>query len=134
MKAALASQPAKSADFSASSAGILPVENDRANRHSIDVMLSEWSIDISGHYASAINSRKVSEAFLILTMTKHQKESIIASYPEAKGKTFALKEFVCGTQFKYSLDIDDPFGRPLTVYSSCAAEIKEAIDELLKKI
>jgi protein-tyrosine phosphatase len=33
-----------------------------------------------------------------------------------------------------SFDIDDPFGGPLHVYESCAAQIEEAVEKLLNKL
>lgn len=138
MRSALESDPELSSGFSASSAGISILSGDRAGSHSIDVMMSEWKIDISGHAASALDGKEIFDAFLILTMTGQQKEYLISRYPEAIGKTFTLKEFVkngqAGTYHSQnhsgSLDITDPYGSPIHTYSLCAREIKEAVEKL----
>ena len=141
MKAALAKDPELSSRFCTSSAGITSYAGDRASSNSIEVMLSNWKIDIARHTAVSLNKKEVSEAFLILTMTRHQKGSVIASYPEAGEKIYTLKEFTCinklsanNTEYDCSLDITDPYGKPLHEYYQCASEIKEAVDDLLQKL
>lgn len=141
LKAALAKDPGLSSKFNTSSAGISSYEGDRASSNSIDVMMSEWKIDISNHTASPLNKKETDKAFLILTMTKHQKESVITAYPDARGKTYTLKEFTCNGQIctnsiqhDNSLDISDPYGKPLHIYSCCAREIKKAVDIVLTLI
>lgn len=142
MKAALAKDPQLSSRFHASSAGIFAYPGDRASSHSREAMLSDWKIDISGHAASALNEKAVFEAFLILTMTLSQKESILSEYPEAIGKTYTLKEFIENGQSRTyysrdnlrSLDISDPYGKALAIYSRCAMEIKEAVDKLTEQL
>jgi len=139
MRAALKNDRELSSRFITSSAGISAYPGDHASRHSMDVMLSEWKIDISSHAACPLNEKEVSDAFLILTMTRHQKEYITSEYPEAKVKTYTLKEFARDRQVgnyysqDYSSipDITDPYGKPLHIYSRCAGEIKEAVDKLV---
>ncbi len=138
LKAALAKDPQLSSNFSASSAGISVYPGDSASSHSMNVMLSEWKIDISGHTASAISEKKIYEAFIILTMTWQQKEFILSRFPEAIGKTYTLKEFAMNGQlhgdymqdYTRGLDITDPYGSPIHLYSRCALEIKAAVDKL----
>ena len=139
MRAALKKDPELSSGFCTSSAGISAFPGDGASRHSIDVMLSEWEIDISSHAASALDEKKIFDAFLILTMTGHQKEYLLTEYPEAGGKTYTLKEFTGNGQthadysqdYRCCPDITDPYGRPIHLYSQCAREIKEAVDKLI---
>ena len=138
LKAALAKDPQLSSRFSVSSAGVSAYPGDSASSHSMNVMLSEWQIDISGHTASTLNEKKIYEAYVILTMTWQQKEFILSRFPEAIGKTCTLKEFVMNGQlhadymqdYTRGLDITDPYGSPIQLYSQCALEIKEAVDKL----
>lgn len=123
--------------FTVSSAGISVYPGDGASPNSIDVLRSEWNIDISNHIASPVNKDDIADAFLILTMTRQQKKAIEAMYPEARGKIHTLKEFACEKtadpdyeQYDYTLDIMDPYGMPPGVYGVCAREIKAAIEKL----
>lgn len=138
MKAALEKDPQLASMFCTASAGISAYPGDRASLHSRSVMLSDWKIDISSHIASSLDQKAVLDAFLILTMTLHQKEYILSEYPDAIRKTYTLKEFAANGQAHLSyfedgrsgFDITDPYGGPLHVYSRCAGEIKEVVDKL----
>lgn len=137
MSMAIENDPKLKNSYKAASAGISAYPGDRASAHSMDVMLLEWKIDISGHMAAQFDEAAAGDAFLILTMTRSQKDYILAEYPDAAGKTFTLKEFVQMHQGENSTkryhttpDITDPYGGPISIYNRCAEEIKEAVDIL----
>lgn len=124
-------------DYTVSSAGIYAYEGDNASSNSIKIMNKEWNIDISKHTATILTGQAVDDAFLILTMTKQQKEEILSIHPTAANKLFTLKEFANGRQttrelqdYDYTLDIIDPFGLPEHFYSICAKEIKDSVEKL----
>ena len=138
MNSAFAAEPVLKESFLAVSAGISAYPGDRASAHSVNVMLMEWNIDVSGHSAALLDEATIEDAFLVLAMTHSQKNYILAEYPGASGKTFTLKEFVRMRQqgnmygSHSAPDITDPFGKPVHIYSLCAIEIKEAVDNLLE--
>ncbi len=63
-------------------------------------------------------------------MTSGHKEMIVERFPEAKDKTFTLKQFVSGTDG----DIADPFGGPIEVYRAARDELEKLIDRLAEKL
>lgn len=141
LKAGLQRDEKLSCNFSVSSAGIYAYEGECASSNSISIMHDDWDIDISSHVTKSLNKEIVDNAFLILTMTRQQKEAILSKYPYVDGKLFTLKEFAGGKQtsqdfeqYDYTLDITDPFGMPSHIYSICADEIREAVEKLLNKL
>lgn len=56
--------------------------------------LREVEIDLSEHRASRINEQLISWADLILTMTRRQRETVIAAFPAAREKVHVLKEYL----------------------------------------
>lgn len=141
LKSRLESEPSFSEEFSAASAGIFAYEGDEASSEAINVMRSDWDLDISGHRAAALTDKHIGDSNLILTMTRDQKNHIVSSYPGAAGKTFTLKEFAddknplpFSERHGYSLDISDPYGKPPQYYKQCANEIKQAVAGLVEKL
>ncbi|MCS7233739.1 MAG: hypothetical protein NZ900_06495, partial [Synergistetes bacterium] len=75
------------------SAGLSAIDGMEASRWAQEVM-RERGIDISLHRARSLTEKDVNEADLILTMSLTQKRELLERFPQAKGKTFLLSEFV----------------------------------------
>ena len=126
------------ADFTVTSAGTYALDGVQAASQAIKVA-EEQGLSLHDFRSKSINPRLISEADIILTMTKSHKQELINLAPEAKDKTFLLKEFaeMLEKQFEKeigSLEIRDPFGQPLEVYRACYFEMYEAIEKALDKI
>lgn len=138
-EAALTDNSRLSDSYAAYSAGIHAAEGDPASPYSIKV-LRDWGIDISGHHARRITREDILSSYLVLTMTMTHKNILLAYFPEAAGKTFTLKEFTAGNTAasgeneNLNFDIADPFGMPEEEYRKCALDIRQAVDELVKKL
>lgn len=141
LRSLLENEPSLSEHFSAASAGISAYEGGEASKEAISVMQSDWGIDISGHRSAVLKREHIAASSLILTMTRSHRDSIISAYPEAKDKTYTLKEYAGGTisnpllrQSDDSIDIPDPYGRPPRYYNRCAGEIRQAVERLAEKL
>jgi len=122
--------------FTVESAGVNAYDGDTASTNSIIVLKEKYGIDISGHRSQLISDSLIDKADLILTMTVGHRDSLIGSFPKAKGKTYTLKEFVkqnskADRKDGGSLDVRDPFGGSIEVYEKCAEEIVSEIRDLL---
>jgi len=85
------------------------------------------------HQSSMLTDTLIDWSTYIFTMTKGHKEAVINRFPNAKSKTYALKEFA---KLNGNLDIVDPFGGSIEEYRSAFLDIQEAIEkvaELLEK-
>ncbi|WP_071542372.1 low molecular weight protein arginine phosphatase [Neomoorella thermoacetica] len=99
MAAAIAAKLAKERglDVTISSAGLAAREGDPATPEAVQA-LAEMGLDLSSHRARQLTAATVRDADLILTMTAEHRERILRDYPEARGKTYTLKEYVQGPE------------------------------------
>ena len=56
--------------------------------------LRESGIDISGHVARRLDPSLIRGADLVLAMAGEHRDAVVRHAPEARGRTFTLKEFV----------------------------------------
>ncbi|KYH33626.1 MAG: protein arginine phosphatase [Moorella sp. (in: firmicutes)] len=154
MAAAIAShiKEERGLDIEIASAGLAAREGDPATPQAIQAVAA-MGIDLQDHRARQVTGALVDDAGLILTMTRSHKEYLLQLYPDARGKTFTLKEYVRDGKEKPSPgepreetgaraaagrppvddDIPDPFGRPLEVYQATARELAELVGQALEK-
>ena len=117
-----------------SSGGVAPFARDGA-LVSLDarLVLRDEGIDVPPESVATdlkANRHLVSEADLILAMTRAQIEMLRIAFPEATGKpVFTWKEFagVAG-------DIEDPAGREPEVFAACRDEIKACVEQIIDRI
>lgn len=115
-----------------SSCGTSAVTGDVSTQNAISCM-KEYGVDLRKHKANSMFDIDVENYDLILCMTEQHKYSFLAFYPKMKDKVFTLKEYVLGKDIT-NVDIDDPWGYGINIYSSCAKEIVDCVDKLLEKI
>jgi protein-tyrosine-phosphatase len=108
------------------SSGISATEGFPMSANSTQVLM-ELGINEFSHQSKKIKKADVEEAFLILTMTRSHKQSLVGMFPHAIEKTFTLKEYAFGEEH----NIEDPFGMSIREYRSCAKEIGDALDKLI---
>lgn len=94
-------------------------------------IMESYGIDISPHKAKSLSKDLIDEADLILVMEKKHRERVRELNPEAKDKTFLLKEFAPD---KENLEIRDPIGLSDEVYKEVAEEIKGTLEKALPRI
>ncbi|NLI60881.1 MAG: low molecular weight protein arginine phosphatase [Clostridiales bacterium] len=114
------------------SAGIAAGEGEGANPNAIKAM-EELGIDLTGHRASQLTQELIDKADLILTMTQRHKEMIMLVSPGSRDKVYTLMEFIDEGESQ-GLDIEDPFGGSIEVYRQSAAQIREALKKLIRKL
>ncbi|WP_031406646.1 low molecular weight protein arginine phosphatase [Geobacillus vulcani] len=110
------------------SAGVFAAEGSEASVHAKTV-LKEKGIE-AVHRSSQLKKEHIDWATHVLAMTSGHKEMIVERFPEAKDKTFTLKQFVSGTDG----DIADPFGGPVEAYRAARDELEKLIDRLAEKL
>jgi protein arginine phosphatase len=115
-------------DVEVKSAGVFAAEGSDASPHAKTV-LKEKGIETE-HRSSLLKKEDVDWATHIFAMTAGHKQLIIERFPEAKEKTFTLKEFVSGKQG----DVSDPFGGSVETYRRTRDELENLIDHLVCKL
>lgn len=114
------------------SSGVSAYTGDIPTDEAISVMEDEYNLDLTTHRATNIEDSNVTHMDLILAMTVRHKFFLISMYPQLKDKIFTLREYVGASE--NDLNIDDPYGYGKNVYSDCARQINDCIDELLVKL
>ena len=112
------------------SAGVYASHGQEASLHAKNV-LGENQIDFL-HQSKPLSPELLEWATYIFTMTEGHKSAVMNSYPQVMDKTFTLKEFV--NDDKYDRDIMDPFGGSKEIYRETFNELRELIDQLVKKL
>ena len=114
------------------SSGVSAYTGDIPTDEAISVMEEEYNLDLTTHRATNIEDSNVTHMDLILAMTIRHKFFLISMYPQLKDKIFTLREYVGASE--NDMNIDDPYGYGKNVYSDCAKQINDCIDELLVKL
>ncbi len=117
-------------DWLVSSAGLHAASGAPATSEAMTV-LRELGLDISGHSARLLTEELLEDADLILTMTAAHKQSIKQQFPAAADRVFTVKEFAGEVS---SLDIADPYGQGITAYRSAAAELKDSLAAVWRRL
>ncbi len=112
------------------SAGIFAHEGRKASKEAV-LAATEKGVNISEHASQSITHEILSDADIVLTMTKGHKQLLLEKAPEYQDKIFTLREFNCNLDAE---DIEDPFGKGLGAYRECATELEEEIKKLLNNI
>jgi protein-tyrosine-phosphatase len=128
MAASLATSIFKEAglDVEVFSAGVSAWGGEPASINAINVMVEE-NLNLNDHKSQLISQELLSQATLVLTMTRGHLAVIQSACPTARA--FTLNEFA-----GVDGDVCDPFGGDLATYRNCATQIKELIMSCVTKI
>lgn len=110
-------------------AGVMTISGLLPTPEAVQVMESV-EIDIRKHRSAPLTPEMLKKADLVLGMTPFHVQFALRMSPEARGKTFLLKEYTKSDLKNYQ--ITDPMGATLEVYKRVFREIKLAIDRLIE--
>lgn len=109
-----------------SSAGIGALLNQPADA-TVQAMMLERGIDLSGHRARQLTTEQLRQADLVLVMEKHQRQAVIDMDPTARGKTFLLGHWI-------DAEIPDPYQRGEKAHREAIGLIVAATAPWLEKL
>jgi protein arginine phosphatase len=116
--------------YAAASAGINALNDEPASENAVETMNENFDIDISSHRSAALDEETISQAYLLLTMTKAQKSAVIAKFPEHEEKVMTLGEFADEPE----REIPDPYGLDLAAYTNTAMLIAKLVEKINNKL
>lgn len=117
------------------SCGVYAETNDVSTWEAKRVMKDEYDVDLNNHRATNIRKSNIKNMDLILCATNSHKIAVLDLYPELEGKVYTMKEYVgYNREYHDKIDIKDPWGYDMETYRSCASEIDECLELLLKKV
>jgi protein-tyrosine phosphatase len=85
---------------------------------------------LGSHRANILDLELMKWADLVLVMTQSQLFRITEIYPESTDKVYLLKSYA----LDQDIDIEDPYGGPVSLYKRVRDELNEAIDSIIDKI
>ncbi len=88
-------------------------------------VMEDYGLDLSSHRSRQLTASMVTDADLVLTMTRGHKAILHTLFPSQKEKIHSLCEYA-----GQSGDVEDPFGGDLDVYRECAGKILELCEVL----
>lgn len=110
-------------------AGVMTIPGLLPTPEAVQVMDSA-DIDIRRHRSAQLTPDMIRKSDLVLGMTPFHVQFALRMTPDAKDKTFLLKEYTKSDLKNYQ--ITDPMGATLEVYKRVFREIKLAIDRLVE--
>ena len=120
-------------DIEVYSSGLHASKGEYSPDEAIIVMKEDYDANLLNHESINIKESNIEEMDLILCLTHAIKTTVEYMYPELEHKIFTLHEYAFGPETE-DKDVDDPWGYPIEVYRKCAKEIKESLDEIIRKI
>ena len=116
------------------SAGVFAIDGMSPTRETQRV-LQDVGVDCADHRARVLTTEMIQEADLIFVMEQFQADEILRRLSSAKGKVQLLKPYGLSQQDPMdNPNIPDPIGKPLEVYEVCFAEIREAVERVVKSL
>lgn len=121
----------KEEEYYITSCGTEAYSENKATNDAI-YSISKYGVNMINHRATNLEEANIEEADYIICMTKMHYRVVIEKYPKLTDKVYILKQMVIDK--KEYIDIDDPWGLDLQVYSGCAEEITQSVDKLIVKL
>lgn len=114
-------------EISVISAGVAAGYGEPASSNSVRA-LKKVNLDLSQHQSQPITADLLERAFAVFGMTHSHLDVLQAYYPEIKTRLHLFREFIGGDA---DIEIPDPFGGPLPLYSDCLDSMVEAVPSLV---
>ena len=107
------------------SAGVMAPEGQIATENAVTV-LREYGLDLDNHRALMLNETHVRFADFIFTMTRHHREKVLSTWHNVDSRLYVLRTD--------GGDIVDPIGGSVSVYRTCAEQIRVEVERRLDEI
>ena len=115
-------------EATAHSAGVFCLRTSPVSENSVAVM-SELELDISTHMSRQVSEEILTDADLVLAMSKSHTELLNSHFPKHSDKVYDLTRFV--EEFG---EIEDPYGASKTKYAICRNRLAFLVEKLVVKL
>lgn len=107
----------------AASAGIFTADGLPASEHAVTAA-AELGADLTAHRSRMLTREIVESAKYLVCMTGAQYDRVLECFPQAEDKLFTLA----------GEDVSDPFGGNLETYRKCAAQLRDGVANIIKRL
>jgi len=104
----------------------------RSSPENAQIAAKLFDIDLSDHRSKKISTAVVENSSIVIGMHYYHYREFKKEFPSAVHKFHLLKHIANPKHFL--LNISDPYGKPIEVFSKCYSEIKVCIDFMVEKI
>lgn len=94
-------------------------------------VMENMGVNISNYATKQFDPNYAKEFDYIITMTQRQKNEIINLTPNTHERVYLLGEF---SNDKNNMDISDPFGGNIEIYTKCANKIMNLLKEFINTL
>ena len=115
-------------DWQVDSAGVWTVDGRPASAHAVEVM-ARRGIDLSDHRSRNVTREMMSQADLVLAMTRSHTEALGVAFP-----TYARKVYLLSEMTGQMRDVGDPYGGTRQEYAHTAKELEQLITDGYERI
>ena len=112
------------------SAGILEYKGNPLPQDVIE-LAKRYGIDLSTHRPKQLNAKLVEAADLILVFDRKQVGELTEKYPNARNKTYTIKNYAGIYDGK---DMEDLWNKPTEVFESHIRELRLYLEKCVKRI
>lgn len=126
-------QKDSSVQWQANSAGMHTGDGLAASENAVFV-LQEIDIDISDHRSVQLTEELLTEADMVATMTRSQRDILQGMLPKQKDKIKTLSEWAHNLNMESARDVLDPFAQPEAVYRETRDHLQSLIISLWQQI
>ena len=89
---------------------------------------------LNGHRSNPFTKKRVKQADVILVMEQWQKDKLIERFPQARGKTFRLMEYLWHGDPGEIRDIPDPTGQNTPDYEEFIEAAHAEVDRIFREL
>lgn len=113
--------------WNVASAGVAAFGGLPASAPAVTVMAAR-GLDLRSHSSQPVTAELVDRAYIILTMTRAQKHTVVDRFPMGADKIYLIRDFDAA---RTGAEIADPIGGSVEIYADVADEIDAALPGLL---
>lgn len=104
----------------------------RISPENAKIAANRFNVDLSTHRTKMISSSIVEKSSIVIGMHYSHFKEFKRQFPYAVNKFYLLKHIVNPKQ--YSINIADPYGKPIEEFSKCYSEIQLYLDLMIENI
>ena len=114
------------------SAGIIAGDGNTASSNAVEAM-KEIGISIAGHRSRHLTKEVLKSSDIVIVMTQAHKLEVVHMLDAPGKEIYLIKEF-SSNEHEKNMNVSDPIGESILVYTKCRDEIKLCVKNLAKKI
>jgi protein-tyrosine-phosphatase len=119
-----------SSDIKIESAGMIQYNGESLPEEIVD-LARRYGVNLSTHVPRQVNSDLVHAADLILVFDNRQVGELVKRFPEAKEKTYSIKNYA---GFSDGKDMEDLWGKPVDVFERFIKELSVYLERCANRV